>query len=339
MRRLLAVLFVAVVTAACSSGATSPSRAASASSTAIASASSAPSPSATAPQPPSPTPIVLPNSVDIAAAGSGVVWAYVGSSRLFRSTDRGTTWEERTPPPSLINGSIAFASAREGWALSAGSPATGCMAEGFEVWHTADAAATWESVYKDALMSAGCKTAIAFVDAQHGYIAASTRDTGSWVLRTTDGGRSWSASTKLDGGPASAPVATYLNRPGRVADFGDVLLVVASSSSPDVGTRTVFRSADRGATWSYATSAPLSYADLVFITPTRWLQLVPQDARETTDGGRTWHDYTTDYQQAAPVAPAVTYGDANTGYATVRGGIQRTTDGGAHWSPIRTPGT
>ena len=33
------------------------------------------------------------------------------------------------------------------------------------------------------------------------------------------------------------------------------------------------------------------------------------------------------------------FGDATTGYATVRGSLQRTTDGGAHWTAIKTPGT
>jgi photosystem II stability/assembly factor-like uncharacterized protein len=60
---------------------------------------------------------------------------------------------------------------------------------------------------------------------------------------------------------------------------------------------------------------------------------------ETTDGGASWHAYTSDYSQAAPIAPEVVFGDANVGYATVRGEIQRTTDGGARWSKIKTPGT
>jgi len=49
--------------------------------------------------------------------------------------------------------------------------------------------------------------------------------------------------------------------------------------------------------------------------------------------------YTTDYSQAAPIAPQIVFGDAMVGYATVRGEIQRTTDGGAHWTKIKTPGT
>ena len=38
-------------------------------------------------------------------------------------------------------------------------------------------------------------------------------------------------------------------------------------------------------------------------------------------------------------AIAVVFGDASVGYATARGSIQRTTDGGATWAQLRTPGT
>jgi len=62
-------------------------------------------------------------------------------------------------------------------------------------------------------------------------------------------------------------------------------------------------------------------------------------SKETTDGGTTWHAFTTDYSQAAPIAPDIVFGDPLVGYATVRGAIQRTVDGGAHWTTIKTPGT
>jgi hypothetical protein len=35
----------------------------------------------------------------------------------------------------------------------------------------------------------------------------------------------------------------------------------------------------------------------------------------------------------------VVFADDRVGYATVRGLIQRSQDGGAHWSAIRSPGT
>ena len=52
----------------------------------------------------------------------------------------------------------------------------------------------------------------------------------------------------------------------------------------------------------------------------------------TTDAGASWHSFATDYVQAAGVPPQIVFGDAQTGYATVRGGIQRTSDGGVHWT-------
>jgi len=36
---------------------------------------------------------------------------------------------------------------------------------------------------------------------------------------------------------------------------------------------------------------------------------------------------------------SVVFGDDSVGYATVRGGQQRTIDGGTRWTPLRTPGT
>ena len=76
------------------------------------------------------------------------------------------------------------------------------------------------------------------------------------------------------------------------------------------------------------------------MTATRWLVVgTPGGSQETTDSGASWHSYASDYRQAAPVAPAITFADERVGYATVRGAIQRTDDGGVHWRDLRTPGT
>jgi photosystem II stability/assembly factor-like uncharacterized protein len=103
--------------------------------------------------------------------------------------------------------------------------------------------------------------------------------------------------------------------------------------------RHVVRSTDRGATWSYVVATPTT-SDIVFLTPTRWLQIVrAESSYQTTDAGASWHSFATDYGKAAPFAAQIVFGDAQTGYATVRGGIQRTTDGGKHWMHLTTPGT
>jgi photosystem II stability/assembly factor-like uncharacterized protein len=317
---------------------------------ACASTSSAPSASpnvvptstiAAVPTPPPPIP--LPSTSFVAAAGNGVVWITVGDLRLFRSRDRGETWEERVLPAQVFNGNIAFVDDRNGWLLTAGSPATGCMAQYFEIWRTTDGAMTWQNAYKDTFPpSSGCKSQLAFVDAVHGYLSVSQRDAPPSILRTTDGGRTWSSSPLFADPPGLtfAPSITRLDLGSAVADFGSTLLVSAFGQVSSQYTRYVYRSTDRGATWSYWRTLPNTMG-IVFLTPTRWLQLglASSGSDETTDAGATWHNVPTDYQQAAGVGPQIAFGDATTGYATVRGSLQRTTDGGAHWTYLKTPGT
>jgi photosystem II stability/assembly factor-like uncharacterized protein len=259
------------------------------------------------------------------------VWVFVNGDHLYRSTDKGDTWAERSLPQGTVaNGRISFVSAQDGWFLSVGSPATQCSGQGVTLWRTADGAATWTRVAATGIDNAQCKDSIAFVDAQHGYIGASDPNTQPKIYRTADGGATWSSST-LPNPPAQ--------RPTTFADFGSVTLVSAESGAAPGRTYT-FRSADRGATWTGASAGPIEMIPVVFVSATRWLQIMlPAQSQETTDGGATWHAFTTDYQQAAPVAPQIVFGDANVGYATVRGSIQRSTDGGAHWTAIKTPGT
>ena len=100
--------------------------------------------------------------------------------------------------------------------------------------------------------------------------------------------------------------------------------------------RYVFRSTDGGATWTYVTTGSVS----AFVTASRWVWLSNSgEAIETTDAGATWHKYITNYAEAAPIAADFVFGDSLVGYATVRGGISRTVDGGLHWTRIESPGT
>ena len=59
----------------------------------------------------------------------------------------------------------------------------------------------------------------------------------------------------------------------------------------------------------------------------------------TADAGKTWQAAPGNLQFAAPIPPVLTFAGAQVGYATVRGEIDRTTDGGQSWQRIQTPGT
>jgi photosystem II stability/assembly factor-like uncharacterized protein len=283
-----------------------------------------------------PTIVPLPSFAAISAPSANVVWIYVGGRSLFRSTDRGTTWEQRPVPPAP-NGDITFVDDHEGWVSLAGS-GDQCAGPGITAWHTTDAGVSWEQLAPTGLSDNHCKVNLAFVDAGHGFLDAFAPLSGASLYRTSDGGKSWTTAAPLADPPGYTKQPGYGGlQPGHVAGFAGTALVPVSD--PTSGKTFVFRSTDGGGTWQYAGVGPTTAANVAFVTASRWLEIVPGDSVETADGGATWHAYTTTYQQAAPIAPAVVFGDANVGYATVRGALQRTTDGGAHWTAITTPGT
>lgn len=287
------------------------------------------------------TTVPLPSFAEISAPSGTVVWALVGGVLLFRSLDRGDTWEQRPLPASLQNPEIAFVNDREGWLSLAGSPATQCQFQTIAIWHTTDAGTRWEKLSASGIADAMCKGALSFSDASLGSIDAYSPNAPPVIYRTTDGGRTWGGSLPLPDPPGFTTQPGGLSlQPGAVRSFGSISLLPAQGSTAAGRRLYVFRSRDGGASWTYAATAPRSDGPLVIVTATRWLRIVPASgAQETTDGGVTWHAYVTDYQQAAPVDPMIVFGDPNVAFATVRGAIQRTVDGGAHWTPVKTPGT
>ena len=303
--------------------------------TASPTASPTPSPSPTSSRTPSPAPITLPSTAQLSAPSGTVVWALVGGTRLFRSSDRGDTWEERTLARVPTPQSIAFATERDGFLLIAGDPGTLCGSINAEIWHTGDGAATWEKL-SAAGINDPCKSDLTAASPSQAFVVGLDENKAAVVYRTQNGGLSWQVSNALPSPPA--PSTTGGLYPHRVRAFGSTVLMVATVAPP--ATQYVFRSTDGGASWSFVTTAPPSDGFVTFVSASRWVAIsAPGDSKETTDAGATWHAYTTDYSQAAPIAPDVVFGDAMVGYATVRGAIQRTTDGGAHWTTIKTPGT
>ena len=204
------------------------------------------------------------------------------------------------------------------------------------IWQTSDGAGQWQKVSSTGIADAMCKRGLSSTDATHAFFATNSPNAASVVYRTADGGASWTASAPFPIPPNLASHgAQWVNITERPRGFGSVVLVGGGAGQ----TKDVFRSTDGGATFAYASTVAAD-GTVGYVTATRWLQLAPPDSSmETTDGGATWHAYPTDYSQAAPIAPDVVFGDAQVGYATVRGAIQRTIDGGAHWTTIKTPGT
>jgi photosystem II stability/assembly factor-like uncharacterized protein len=301
-------------------------------------ASTAPASTPTASPPPTvaATPITLPSFAQLSAPSGTVVWALVAGTRLFRSSDRGDAWVERLLPTGLGNVEVSFTDDANGLLLSTGSPATQCQTQTLSIWKTTNGAASWQMIPSTGTSDVMCKRGLSSADPTHAFFTTYSPNAGSLIYRTADAGASWTASAAL---PIPANLAshggTWASITERPRAFGSVVLAGGGGAQ----TKVVFRSTDGGATFTVASPVEAS-GSVAYVTATRWLEIAPPFPwRETTDGGAIWHDYITDYTQAAPIAPEIVFGDAQVGYATVRGAIQRTVDGGAHWTPLKTPGT
>jgi photosystem II stability/assembly factor-like uncharacterized protein len=290
---------------------------------------------------PTPKPVPLPTLALLSAPSQNVVWTLVAGHLLFRSVDQGATWEQRPLPSAFLpNLTISFVNDQEGWLAVSGSPATQCQFQGVSIWHTADGGGTWQRLDSVGIGGDGCKGEMSFIDSLHGFLDVWGPNSQPVMYSTADGGATWNPSRPLPDPPGvtTGPGGFELAAAGHVKSFGSTLLVPVRALS---GTQLlVYQSDDGGATWTYTASAPLGDTSIGIATDSHWLQLItPGLSQETTDAGATWFASASDYSQAAPVAPEVVFASSDVGYATVRGRISQTLDGGEHWTTLDTPGT
>jgi photosystem II stability/assembly factor-like uncharacterized protein len=280
--------------------------------------------------------------VVVSVPSSNVVWALVDGTRLYRSVDRGASWEQRGLPADQSFAELSFLDEREGWILTRGPAAAGCASQSFAVYHTDDRGGTWKRVSQGDRSDAMCKAGLTFADIQRGWIVLAAVNSPPTVVRTADSGETWQRSFSLPAPPGHRFGAESVNSAGRPHVFLGTLLVTsfATSNRDGAAYASTYLSNSNGATWVHIAVASEPNAPITFVTVDRWLTVgSTAQWRETTDRGRTWHEFSSDYKVATPGSPDIVFGDPLIGYAIFRGQIQRTTDGGAHWSAIKTPGT
>lgn len=128
-----------------------------------------------------------------------------GRKALLRSRDKGRTWRELDlPTPETTVSRVDFVSARTGFLCDTGG----------RLWKTTDGGEDW-----DELPGVGTRDfyGMAFSSAKRGYLVMSEfgrADELGWLLRTSDGGRTWApqlvADTEIKGYGIAAGSTSYV---------------------------------------------------------------------------------------------------------------------------------
>ena len=178
----------------------------------------------------------------LSVVSPAVVWASGTNGTYARTTDAGKTWKSAAVPGAegLDFRDVHAVDDKAAYLLSAGQGALS------KVYKTVDAGKTWALQFTNPDAS-GFLDAIAFWDADHGLAIGDPVEGRFAVFATADGGKTWSRIP-----PEGMPPA--LPGEGAFAASG-TCLVVEGKSNAWFGTggakpSRVFRSTDRGKTWS-----------------------------------------------------------------------------------------
>lgn len=281
----------------------------------------------------------------LVALSPSVVWASGTRGNVLRTTDGGATWTVDTVAGAerLDLRSIAARGPVRAWTASAGAAEAGAA----QIFHTDDGSHwTRQFATRD---SGAFLDAIAFWDDTHGIALSDPVGGKLYLLRTDDGGATW---TRIPT-DAAPPV---LAGEGSFAASGTCLIVQGSTNAwiaTGGGARArVFRTTDRGRTWTVADTPihagnassgafSVAFADAMHGVAVGGDYTKPHEPVSnialTADGGVTWRAPA----GAAPVAylSGVAYVPGTSGRTLVAVGLAgtaRSLDGGESWSMIDT---
>ncbi len=278
------------------------------------------------------------------AAQDGTIWASGTGGTVLRSTDGGVTWEARpiAEARSFDLRDIEAISATVAYAMVAGSD-TG------RIYKTTDGGEHWVRQYDDTRKGIFLD-ALAFWDESHGVAMGDPMNGHFVVLRTEDGGATWTqaptqeALRSGDGEAAFAASGTVIT----VGAGGRAWIGTGANKTTGVGR--VLRSMDYGKTW-VAGETPIpsrggstgvfsvAFHDSLQGVAVGGDYAQPDADRRnvaiTADGGKTWRlgDTTgvTGYLSSAAYVPGT---GAKTIVATGTAGIFASRDGGLTWRRI-----
>jgi photosystem II stability/assembly factor-like uncharacterized protein len=266
---------------------------------------------------------------------------------FYGTIDRGASWLKlgSAPVTGRWTRQMIFVDPRHGWILQSLAAAAG--SEAVSVWGTTDGGHTWIELASSSKpqeapavgqLSSGCaKEGMAFSDEMNGWMTGSCA-AGSFLYRTSDGGRSWSPQSLPTVQGQADRYFPSIKPPIFINQSLALLPVVAAVDANAV--TVVYISHDGGNSWQ-ATDRVAGGRLVAAARPDHWIITAPPRQIAVTVDGRSYSFIASDADLS--LAVQLTFADELRGLALVlgpEGGYEmiRTDDGGTHWSRAQVPG-
>jgi len=260
---------------------------------------------------------------------------------LYHTTDGGLTWTISSTPFS--GGDLSFIDVNNGWMLA--DLGVGAGSNAIAVFQTRDGGATWTQTYTndpnlpnagDSLPLGGIKSGLTPLNMQTGWVSGVTYASGTvYLFRTDDGGHTWTPVTlELPAGAANFELGIDKDQMQFVSATDGFLAVRMSGEATQTA---VYITNDAGNTWTLTPTLIPNAGASEFLSVQEAIIYNGEQFYVTHDGARTWNT----------VSPNIVFGDSfadmdfvnpNTGWVITvdpanHRSLNRTTDGGATWSP------
>lgn len=276
----------------------------------------------------------------LSAVDERIAWASGTNGTVVRTVDGGTTW---TAVPVSGAEKIDF---RDIEAFSAETAVVMGVGEPARIFRTEDGGRTWTQTYFNDTPGIFLD-AMAFFDQKNGLAVGDPLDGRFFLIRTADGGKSWSLLPPESRPPALAGEAAFAASGTALVTRDDGLAWIATGGAVS----RILRSEDGGLRWEAAPSglkegAASTGAFSVFFFDARAGLAVGGDYQDeasdsgnaavSDDGGRTWTTLSGrrpgGFREAAAAAPGA--GDI---VAVGPSGSDYSPDGGKTWIPMDGP--
>lgn len=260
---------------------------------------------------------------------------------LYRTTDGGLTWTISSTPFS--GGDLSFTDVTNGWMLA--DLGVGAGSNAVAIFQTADGGATWTQTYTndpnlpdagDSLPLGGIKSDLVPLNKQIAWVSGVTYAPGTvYLFRTDDGGHNWTPVTlELPAGAENFELGVDKDQLQFVSANDGFLAVRMSGEATQTA---VYITNDGGNSWTLTPTLIPNAGASAFLSAREAIIYNGEQFYVTHDAARTW----------TTVSPNIVFGDSfadmdfvnpDTGWvvtvdATNHHSLNRTTDGGATWSP------